>query len=146
MPRTPRKTRPSNGRPLTPIDWEQVDRMLEAGCNGVECAAYFGVTNETFYERCIRDRGVVFSQYMAEKRSRGDNLLRQKQYQVAMKGDKTLLVWLGKNRLKQRDTPSEISVSEETLTNFSSLMSQLKQAQVSQPQDTPHPEADNETQ
>ena len=29
--------------------------------------------------------------------------LRRKQYQLAMKGDKTMLVWLGKQRLHQRD-------------------------------------------
>ena len=145
MPRAPREKQPRNGRPLIPIDWEQVDRMLEAGCNGVECAAFFGVSNETFYERCAMEKGVVFSTYQAEKRARGDNLLRSKQFQVAMKGDKTMLVWLGKNRLKQRDTPSELSVSEETLTNFGSLMSQLRQAQQEKTQSSPDSAAESQT-
>ena len=44
-----------------------------------------------------------FSSYLAEKRAHGNSLLRAKQYEIAMSGDKTMLVWLGKNRLEQSD-------------------------------------------
>ncbi len=92
-----------------PIDWEVVDKYLEAGCLGTEIAAYLGCHPETFYDRCLKEKGVGFSEYLATKRSKGDAILRAKQYELAMQGNTTLLIWLGKNRLGQRDKEKDAS-------------------------------------
>ena len=51
------------------------------------------------------------------------------QYQKAMgiskKGDNTLLIWLGKQRLGQKENASETVVSEDVLKAFNELMQQL---------------------
>jgi hypothetical protein len=60
-----------------------------------------GVHPNTFYLTCERINGIPFSQYAQEKRAEGDDHLRMAQYNLAMKGDKTMLIWLGKNRLGQ---------------------------------------------
>ena len=96
------------GRKKAIIDWHKVDKHLEAGCNGVEIAAVLGVNPETLYRACKRDQKVDFVVYSQEKRSSGDSLLRMAQFKQAMSGDKTMLIWLGKNRLKQSDK-SEVS-------------------------------------
>jgi len=44
-----------------------------------------------------------FSAYSTIKRGEGKELLRAKQFQIAMEGDKTMLVWLGKQYLDQSD-------------------------------------------
>jgi hypothetical protein len=62
-----------------------------------------GVHPNTFYLTCERINGIPFSQYAQEKRAEGDDHLRMAQYNLAMKGDKTMLIWLGKNRLGQSD-------------------------------------------
>jgi hypothetical protein len=55
------------------------------------------------------------------------------QYQKAIgltkKGDNTLLIFLGKQRLGQRDNPQEKTVSEDVMKAFELLMSQIEEAQ-----------------
>lgn len=89
--------------PGIPIDWKTVDRLLEAGCDGTQVAAHIGVHPETLYDRIAQEKGSGFSEYKATKRANGDSLLLAKQFKVAMEGDRTMLVWLGKQRLEQTD-------------------------------------------
>ena len=94
-------------RPEVPIDWNKVDELLIAGCLGNEIAAYFNLHQRTFYERVFKKYNMTFTAYMSEKKSKGDSLLRAHQFAKALGltdiGDNTLLIWLGKNRLKQSD-------------------------------------------
>lgn len=85
------------------LDWKKVDELLEAGCEGTQVAAFFGIHEDTFYNRVKEKHKVGFSAYRAQKRARGDSKLLTKQFEVAMDGDRTMLVWLGKNRLTQTD-------------------------------------------
>ena len=91
------------GRHKTNIDWEKVNKYLQAQCDGVGIASLFGVHPNTLYRRCEEKYKMSFSEYSAQKKTEGKELLRAKQYQVAMSGDKTMLVWLGKQYLNQTD-------------------------------------------
>lgn len=102
MPRTPKPPAPM-GRTKIPIDWDEVDKYLIAGSPGTAIAAIYGYSVHTLYDRCVAEHGVTFSEYSRQKKSKGDELLRMKQFSEAMKGDKTLLIWLGKNRLQQKE-------------------------------------------
>jgi hypothetical protein len=86
-----------------PINWKSVDDLLIAGCSGVEIAANMGIHFDTLYDRTREEKGVPFSLYSLEKRQKGDSLLRAVQFAKAMKQDNMMLIWLGKNRLKQTD-------------------------------------------
>lgn len=97
-----RKNRPE-GRPLKKIDWEKVDKMLEAGCLGTEIAGYFNMHSDTFYDRLRIEKGVGFSEYRDRKHQKRNSLLRMKQFQQAMTGNTSLLIWLGKQHLEQAD-------------------------------------------
>lgn len=91
------------GRPKADIDWEMVDNFLKAHCDGVGIASYFGIASDTLY-RLVKERyNMGFDDYRRQKQSEGKDLLRAKQYSVAMAGDKTMLVWLGKQYLEQKD-------------------------------------------
>lgn len=91
------------GRPKAQIDWLKVGQMLEAGCTVEGIAETIGVEKTTLYKRCETDNKINFSTFSQQKRAKGDDLLRAKQFQLAMSGDKTMLVWLGKQRLGQTD-------------------------------------------
>lgn len=91
------------GRKKIVIDWKLVDKMLMASCEGTEVAAALGIHPDTLYLRCEKDKKMGFSEYLRQKKAKGDNYLKTKQYQVAMNGDKSMLIWLGKNRLGQSD-------------------------------------------
>jgi hypothetical protein len=85
------------------IDWEKVDRLIEAGCSGHEIAPAIGISSDTLYERCVLEKGMTYSDYSSKLRAKGDGLLKAKQFQLAMSGNPAMLVWLGKNRLGQKD-------------------------------------------
>lgn len=102
-------------RPLIDIDWEKADELMIAGCNGVQIAGYFGMHPETFYDRVKKEKKIGFTQYLQEKHSKGEALLVAHQYAKAIgltdKGDNTLLIWLGKTRLEQKERPLELEHS-----------------------------------
>ncbi|TXH45719.1 MAG: hypothetical protein E6Q97_31000 [Desulfurellales bacterium] len=77
--------------------------MIEAGCTAEGIAASLGIDRPTLYRRCETDNKVLFTTFSQQKRAKGDDLLRMKQFDAAMKGDKTMLVWLGKQRLGQAE-------------------------------------------
>lgn len=96
------------GRPKANIDWQQVGKLLEAGCQAVGIAEIMGVSPDTLYTRCKIDNKLDFSAFSQQKKAKGDDMLRAKQYQTAMSGNVTMQIWLGKQRLGQSEK-SEIS-------------------------------------
>ena len=99
------------GRPKSNIKWDEVDHLLISGCSGAEIAGFIGVERRTIYERCVDEKGMSFSDYSQLMKAKGNSLLRAQQFAKALgktdKGDNTLLIWLGKQRLEQRDKPRD---------------------------------------
>ena len=92
------------GRPKAEIDWKRVDRMLQAAMPATQIADALGLgCSDTLYRACERDHKMTFTAYSQQKRASGDELLRMKQFDMAMKGDTTMAIFLGKNRLGQSD-------------------------------------------
>jgi hypothetical protein len=111
--------RPGPGRPKIELDWVEIDELLTYGCSGAEIAARIGVNPKTVYDGCLVEKGIPFSEYCVQKYAKGDALLKEQQYKKALGltdvGDNTMLVWLGKNRLKQRDKQPEETDSNITI-------------------------------
>lgn len=120
-------------RPTLKINWERVDELLMAGCPGSKIAAALGVCAETLYDRCQQEKSTSFSEYAQQKKQAGDSLIHEVQFRKALglvdKGDNTLLIWLGKNRLDQKENPNEIVIAPETLERFDAVMNQIRDAQ-----------------
>lgn len=91
------------GHPPFPIDWTKVDNFLIAGASGIQIAAVLGCHQETLYEACKREKHMLFSDYSICKYEKGNAMLLGVQYDMAIKRDRTMAVWLGKNRLGQTD-------------------------------------------
>lgn len=115
----------TSGRPKSEIDWKNVDELLEAGCSGAEIAANIGINPATLYDRCQIDHNKMFSEYSQEKQSKGDSLLKKVQFDKALTGDNTLLIWLGKCRLKQKEHQDEV-IAKEVELKFDQLMRQMQ--------------------
>ncbi len=96
------------GRTEKIIDWNYVNELLEANCHGTEIAAHFDMHPSTFYRKVEEKYGMTFTQFSQEKKGKGDSLLRYQQYLKALGksevGDNTLLIWLGKTRLQQKES------------------------------------------
>ena len=100
-----------SGRPKANIDWAQVGKMLEAGCSARGIAATIGIDPDTLYIRCKRDLKLDFSVFSQEKKAKGEELLRMAQMRTAMSGNVVMQIWLGKQRLGQRDkTETDLNV------------------------------------
>jgi hypothetical protein len=128
MPRRKSDNKLPPYRPPIPIDWNKVDKFLESGCPGTDIAGFLGCHPETFYARCKQEKGIGFTEYATQKRSSGDNLLRAAQMQAALQGNTSMLIWLGKNRLQQKDDPLQDVAFNGTL---SVVMDDLKKMKKS---------------
>lgn len=92
--------------------------MLMADCQGTEIAAHFSMHPNTFYERVTSKYKVSFTEYSSLKRQAGDALLKAAQFSKAVgagKGDNTMLIWLGKVRLGQRDNDASLPPNDKKL-------------------------------
>lgn len=91
------------GRPVKEINQEQLDKLCAMQCTEEEIAGWFDVSVDTIERRVVEMTGVGFAEYFKTKRGKGNVSLRRKQMQVALGGNVTMLIWLGKQYLGQRD-------------------------------------------
>ena len=87
----------------TEINWKEFDTLCGVQCTLEEISLFFGLSEDTVERAVVRQWKMPFAEYYAQKRRLGFISLRRKQYQLAIKGNVTMLVWLGKNLLGQAD-------------------------------------------
>lgn len=90
-------------RPRKEIDWADVEKLCALQCTQEEVAQFCQVTVDTLNSRCKDEQGMSFSEFFDLKRGTGKVSLRRAQWQLAHKGNATMLIWLGKQYLGQRD-------------------------------------------
>lgn len=94
------------GRPrkdLTDAQWEDLIGMMEICCTQAECCHIFGMDDDTL-DRNIKARGELGFSHMYKKHSaKGKRSLRRSQFLLAQEGNPTMLIWLGKQWLDQKD-------------------------------------------
>lgn len=97
------------GRPKKIIDPEQVRELARLGCTWDEIASVLNVARGTFSarmkEKKYRD---AYDGGIAE----GNTSIRRAQFDAAVGGNSTMLIWVGKNRLNQTD---RIETQNETI-------------------------------
>ncbi len=89
------------GRPLKEINWDIVEKKIEAGCSGIEIAATLRIQADTFYLRFKRKYGKNFQDYHGQFYSAGDANIKFTQYMKALSGNIPMLTLLGRERLNQ---------------------------------------------
>jgi hypothetical protein len=83
------------GRPRKKIDTEQLKKMAAIGLSVPEMAAVLECSPDTLQRRCAK--------IIEAGRHRRNASLRRKQYEQAVSGNTTMLIWLGKQYLDQSD-------------------------------------------
>lgn len=84
------------GRPRKKVDPEKVKQLAGFGLSTGEIAAALDVSHDTIERRFKAD--------LKAGREIRNGSLRRKQFEVAMDGNATMLIWLGKQHLDQSDT------------------------------------------
>ena len=113
------------GRKPANIEWEKVEKMAMAGSNGQQISSSIGIHYDTLVKRCKKDMpdGISeISEYLRTKREKGNDLLHRKQFDLALKGDRSMLIWLGKQRLgqsekKEMEVINKIDIDETKLSD-----------------------------
>ena len=82
-------------------DLEQVDKLCRLNCTDDELASYFGVCRKTVERE--RKSNPEFNAAIERGKSFGKLSLRRKQVELAHAGNPTMLIWLGKVYLGQRE-------------------------------------------
>jgi hypothetical protein len=89
-------------RKVVPPD--EVWKLAAMGCTLEEMADWFQVKPDTLKYN--------FTDYIAKGRAELKRRLRAAQLKVAMGGNATMLIWLGKNILGQSDTPQDTAANQ----------------------------------
>lgn len=90
-------------RPKKELNFDTLDKLLEIHCTERECAHFFETSEDTIDRRVKEEYGIGFAEYKSQKEAIGKTHLRRKQFELAMKGNIALLIFLGKNMLNQKD-------------------------------------------
>lgn len=106
-------------RPRKEFSWEDVDKLCALQCTEEEIAQFLEISSDTLLRRCQEEHGVSFAEYFRQKRGLGKISLRRAQWTLAQKGNATLLIWLGKQYLDQKDKAETTTKNEHTFPNVS---------------------------
>jgi len=98
-----KKKKKQGGRPRVEIDWKVFDNLCHIWCTLREIASAFSCSEDTIERAVKREKGVGFAEYYKEKADGGRIALRRKQLQVALAGNVTMMIFLGKQKLSQID-------------------------------------------
>lgn len=88
------------GRPRVEMPLQVVEMLGSYGATNREIAAHFGVSERTIDSRKAEPE---FREAYERGLGKGNMQLRTRQFKAAMTGDRTMLIWLGKQRLGQKD-------------------------------------------
>ena len=85
------------GRDKKVIPSEEVLKLAQIGCKDIEIAKWFGIDGNTLRYN--------FSVELLKGRESLKHSLRRAQIKLALSGNATMLIWLGKQQLDQAENP-----------------------------------------
>jgi len=109
------------GPKLIQLDWEEFDKLCAMQATLEEIASWFDCSADTIERAVKRDQGMKFAEYFAQKSGKGKISLRRVQWQLALKGNVAMVIFLGKNYLGQSDKIEQkqtIEVEQDFLIGF----------------------------
>ena len=85
------------------IDIEKLRNMARIQCTAEECASVFECSADTIDRRLKEEGYDGFADFYKRYSGEGKTSLRRAQWKAAQDGNPTMLIWLGKQMLGQRD-------------------------------------------
>lgn len=79
------------------VDWKTLDALLQFKVTLKFCADYLGVSTDSIQRRCKEEKGITFEEYHQSKLARTATKLQQKAIEMALSGDRTMLIFCLKN-------------------------------------------------
>lgn len=101
------------GRPKVNIEKEDFEKLCSMQCTLIEIAGFFDCSEDTIERWCKETYEETFADVFKRKSAKGKISVRRKQFQVADSGNATMLIWLGKQYLGQREY-QDITLNKDT--------------------------------
>lgn len=98
-------------RPRKEISAEQFEKLCGLQCTLSEIAGFFDCSEDTIERWCRREYEISFADAFKKYSASGKMSLRRYQFDLAKK-NASMAIFLGKQYLGQRDTPSDGEMSE----------------------------------
>jgi hypothetical protein len=123
------------GRPRILIPLDKVEQLAKLQCTDEEIAHFFGVSLSCIEKRKREEAG--FREALDRGKAEGRISLRRAQMKAAIEGNAAILVWLGKQMLKQRDTHHIEATLKRSIEDFTDeeLAILAQQKQLAAPRD-----------
>lgn len=106
-------------RPPKEVNWELVERMIEAQCTLGEIAGTLNIHIDTMADKVKAQYGITFTELTQRKAMSGLGILKLAQYQKALnnsaKGNVQMLIYLGKVLLGQKEKDEKLHEDIEEL-------------------------------
>lgn len=102
------KPKAKTGRPkieMTDAMYKQICSLCAIQCTAEEIASVLDISVDTLERRIYERDGIRFAEFFKAKRKVGFASLRRMQWEKAKSNDSTMLIWLGKQYLGQKDVP-----------------------------------------
>lgn len=112
------KKKSNAGRPkieleeITVDGWKLLDSLIIWSAHQEYIAEELGISADTLDRRLKERFGLNFAEYRDQKKEKLRINIRKKQYEKAMSGDNSMLIWVGKNECGQSDKHEEKSVQK----------------------------------
>lgn len=90
-------------RPRKDLDLDMLAKLCAIQCTQEECAAVLSVSADTIDRRLNEKFGHGFADFYKNHCAEGKVSLRRAQFKLALAGNATMLIWLGKQWLDQTD-------------------------------------------
>lgn len=106
-------------RPRKQIDPEQVKQLAAINCSLEEMGAVLDCSPDTLGRR--------FADVIKKGRESGRMSLKRKQYEMAMKGNITMLIWLGKILLGQREEQVAVTINNNPNPHTDAALDEIRE-------------------
>lgn len=109
------------GRPkivLSPEQIDTIDKLAAIHCTDEEVAENIGISVDTLVNN--------FSEPLKKGKLKGKRSLRRLQYELAQKGDRVMLIWLGKQLLQQKDKVEQTNIDGDDLLTDEQLRDKIE--------------------
>lgn len=103
------------GRPRIEIDQQKFETLCAIFCTQEEIASIFNCSIDTINRWCKKTYGETFADTYKKKSSKGKMSLRRMQFKAAEAGNVSMLIWLGKQYLDQKEQ-QETTIADSSIS------------------------------
>lgn len=101
----------NGGRPRFNLDYQVIKKLCRLQCTGEEIASFLDISYTALEHNIKTDFGISLKDFIYINRQAGRVSLRRAQWLSAMQGNPTMLIWMGKQYLDQKEPNTRLELT-----------------------------------